>query len=426
MKRAFALPVMLLLAGAAVKSSAAEPEPEYHWRIFPLPNISRVLLKLTEHKGSSTISHSDDVDFAELRGLDRSQTFGSNVLFQIRRDAGTLHCKGAFALGFGEGLVAFEPDPRFLSALRDLGYARPDPDRLFDLAVANIHLSYIREVHDACNCASSLDDVVEFSNHGVDGEYLRALRRNGVEGLRPPEIIELKDHGVPASLLFEARDAGYRMQVQDLVNLHDHGVSPRFLRQVREAGLHASPDELIALHDHGVDASLIRAVHDSGLKASAESLVNLHDHGVSPQFVTDIVPCFHPAIDAAGLIELQDHGVSPVFAKRLADSGFGVSKPDEVIRLVDHGVSPDLIAQAHASHHEALSVEDVIQLQENGVSASFLRAFDAAGYASLSAHDLVELQNNGVTAEYARRLETQGYGNLSVAQLIKFKQHGME
>ena len=426
MMRTWAPLVLTLLAGGLLHSSAAEPETVYQWRIFPLPAVSRVLLKLTEQKGSSTIGHSEDVDFSELRGLDRSQTFGAKVVFQIHRDAGTLYCKGGFALGFGEGSVAFVPDPRFVSALREMGFAQPDRDRLFDLAVANTHLSYIREIHDACNCARSLDDVVDFANHGVDGEYLRDLRRNGGSDLRPTEVIELKDHGVPASLLLEARDAGLAVRPGDLVNLHDHGISPRFVRQVREAGLRASPDELIALHDHGVESSLIRAARESGLKASVDSLVSLHDHGVSAQFVTDMVPCFHPPVDAAGLIELRDHGVSPVFARRLADSGFAGAKPDEMIRLMEHGVSADLIAQAHASHRGPLSVDDVIQLQENGVSAGFLRAFDDAGYAALSARELVELQNNGVTADYARRLQREGYGNLSVAQLIKFKQHGME
>ena len=158
MMRTWAPLVLTLLAGGLLHSSAAEPETVYQWRIFPLPAVSRVLLKLTEQKGSSTIGHSEDVDFSELRGLDRSQTFGAKVVFQIHRDAGTLYCKGGFALGFGEGSVAFVPDPRFVGALREMGfriavddlgagYAGLTSFTLLEPEIVKLDMTLVRDVH---------------------------------------------------------------------------------------------------------------------------------------------------------------------------------------------------------------------------------------------------------------------------------------
>src|SRR5271170_2104157 len=86
---------------------AAEPEPEYSWRILPhnLGISDTVYLSLTRREGSSSMTHGVSVPLASLEGLERSDFWGGAVSFRIRRDAGTLLCKGSFLLGVGSGRI---------------------------------------------------------------------------------------------------------------------------------------------------------------------------------------------------------------------------------------------------------------------------------------------------------------------------------
>ena len=95
---------LVLLAGLlACFLKAAEPEAEYRWRILPNIGGDAVNLTLSRRVGFSTSSHTDSVPLSRLQGLERSDMFGSAASFRVRRDAGTLYCKGSFTLGVGSG-----------------------------------------------------------------------------------------------------------------------------------------------------------------------------------------------------------------------------------------------------------------------------------------------------------------------------------
>ncbi len=447
------LRLVLLASFVLPLLQAAEPDPEYRWRILPNIGGDTINLTLTRRAGFSTSSHTTSVPLSSLRGLEPSDIYGGAASFRLRREAGTFYCKGSFTLGVGFGSVTFQPDPQFSSELNEIGLRNIRDDQLFDLAVDNFRISTARELRAACKCVESVDDVVQLNDHGVDGRYLRQVTQLSSQPLSIEEITAMKDHGVQISLLEALRSGGYRLPARsvtelqdhgveasyvremsaglkasvdghDLIALHDHGVPADFVRHLRESGAHASTDEIIQLHDHGADPALVRSAKEAGLDGSL-SAVALHDHGLDPEYVRDMSKALHAKITTNELIQLHDHGVAADFAQRIAQSGFEIHDPDQLIHLHEHGVPVDLLIQDVRSHRVSFAPDEMIRLHEHGIDADFLRSFDAAGYASLSADDLVQLHDHGVTADFARRLQTEGFGALGVSQLIKMKDHGL-
>jgi len=445
---------LILLAGLlAAVLDAAGAEPEYRWRI--VPNLSdSVNLTLTRRTGFTTSSRTNSVRLSSLRGLEASDMLGGTASFRIRRDAGTLRCKGSFAFGIGAGTVEFEPDPRFLADLRAIGLRDIRDDQLFDLAADNFRLSTARELRAACDCVQTVGDVIELGNHGVDGHYLRELARLFPARPTVEEITQMKDHGVQIPLLEALRSAGSQLparsaielqdhgvdpqfireivpqwkgaiDARDLIALHDHGVSPDFVRHLHESGASPAVNEIIQLHDHGTDPSLVRAAKDAGFDDAFSAAMSLQDHGVDAQYVHDMEAALAVKITSGDLIQLHDHGVSVEFARSVAESGLEDRAPGKLIALHDHGVPPELLAQIARSHRAKFSADELIGLHDHGVDPAFIESFDAAGYSTAGADDLIQLHDHGVTADFARRMQAEGFGSLRVSQLIKMKDHGL-
>jgi hypothetical protein len=448
------LRLVLLLGVLASILPAAGSDSEYRWRILPNIGGDEVNLTLIRREGSITTSHTNSVPLSSLQGLERSDMFGSVVAFRMHRDPGTLYFKGSFTLGVGSGPVSFQPDPHFAADLKEIGFRNVHEDQLFDLAMDNFRISTARDLRAACDCVETLDDVVELNNHGVDGHYLRQVTRLFPQRLRIEEVTEMKDHGVPISLLEALRSGGYRLppgsvielhdhgvspsyvremsaqykgatDAHDLIELHDHGVSADLVRQLRDSGVNPSTSEIIQLHEHGTDAALMRAAKDAGLDGSPNSVIALHDHGVDPQYVREMSEALHAKVSANDLIKLNDHGISSDFARRISDAGFELHDPDKLISLHEHGVPAELVAQTVRTHRVAFSTDEIIKLHDHGIDAGFLRSFDEAGYTTASTEDLIQLHDHGVTPDYARHLQSEGFGTLSVSQLIKMKDHGV-
>jgi hypothetical protein len=91
-------------------------------------------------------------------------------------------------------------------------------------------------------------------NHGIDPEYLRALKDAGQDKLDPREAIDLKNHGVSAEFVREAREAGFDFSIRELIELRNNGVDGAYLRKMKESGFaNLTADKIIKLRQHGVD-----------------------------------------------------------------------------------------------------------------------------------------------------------------------------
>lgn len=250
----------------------------------------------------------------ELHGLTREQVFspgGTQVRFQLRRDAGTFDCEGWFKDGRGSGHFTFLPSAQFASELQRRGVGTPDARQLLALALSDTGLALLDELQAQGYERPDVEGLVRLGNHGVGLEYVR-----GLAGL------------------------GYRLgSLAALRRMVDHGVNLAFIRELREHGIRdLAADELVRLRDHGVSVSFIRELRAEGYASlPLETLVRLTDHGVSVKFIRDLKELGYANLSPEQLVRLKDHGVSAAFVRRVKSERGTAPAVEELIRIKDRG-----------------------------------------------------------------------------------------
>jgi len=96
-----------------------------------------------QRQGDRGFSYSDTdfgVTLDQLPGLTREQVLsvsGTNVHFQLKRDAGTFNFEGWFKEGNGSGHFTFSPNSSFASELARQGFGKPTDEQLLSLAMSD-------------------------------------------------------------------------------------------------------------------------------------------------------------------------------------------------------------------------------------------------------------------------------------------------
>ena len=108
-------------------------------------------------------------------GLSRDQAMsgGTNVRFQLKRDAGTFNFEGWFKEGNGSGHFTFTPDQGFASQLTSQGIGSPTDEQLLSLAMSDTGFALINELKAQGYERPTLDQLVQMGNHGVNLESSR-------------------------------------------------------------------------------------------------------------------------------------------------------------------------------------------------------------------------------------------------------------
>ncbi len=291
------------------------------WIIEPARGTSSLQLTLTysaEKSGSKWGRGSSITSFGiapeQLRGLTQAQMMaaGSNVQFQLVRDAGTFNCEGWFKGGKGSGHFVFASNAAFVSELRKRNYQSPTEAQLFSMAMNDVGVAFIEELRAQGYERPTLDQLVRMGDHGVSLEYVRELKAQGYSVQSVELVTRMVDHGVSLSFIKEMDGLGYkRLPVETLIRTVDHGVTPSFIKELESLGHSNLP---------------------------LEQLTRLVDHGVGPRFIKEIEEAGYgrPSLDQ--LVRMQDHGVTARFIKKVKSRGFDNLSIEELIKLADHGM----------------------------------------------------------------------------------------
>lgn len=248
-----------------------------------------------------------------LRGLSQAQMMsaGTNVQFQLVRDAGTFNCEGWFKEGRGSGHFVFAANPAFTAELRRRNYEAPSDAQMFRLAMSDLSIAFLDELQAQGYERPSLDQLVRMGDHGVSLDYVRALKAQGYSVQSTDLLTRMVDHGVSISFIKELESLGYRrLPVETLIRTVDHGVTPEYIRELAGFGHR--------------DLSL-------------EQLTRLVDHGVGTRFIKEIEAAGYGRPPLEQLVRMQDHGVNARFIEKMKSRGFTNLTIDELIKLADHG-----------------------------------------------------------------------------------------
>lgn len=277
-----------------------------------------------------------------LQGLTREQAFnasGTNVRFDLRRDAGTFACEGWFRQGNGSGHFSFVPDPGFAAELTRRGVGTPDARQLFRLAMAEVGLALLDELKSDGYPQPTIDQLVRMGEHGVRADYVRGLKELGYRLGTVESLVKMRDHGVSLEYIGELRGAGFdQLPAEVLLKTRDHGVTPAFIREIRAAGFDTpSLDGLVRIRDHGVTSEFIKEMRTEGYDSlTLEQLIRTRDHGVTVDFIRDLRDLGYTHLQLDQLIKMRDHGVNPDFIRRVKSRGTAPTV-EELIYMRDRG-----------------------------------------------------------------------------------------
>ncbi|HEX6624370.1 MAG TPA: hypothetical protein VF064_11700 [Pyrinomonadaceae bacterium] len=296
--------------------------------------------------GYSNWNSSFRIEPEKLEGLGREQVMsasGTNVRFQLRRDAGALECEGWFREGKGSGHYRFVPNPNFAAELRSRGInGDPTARQLFRMALADAGLALVDELKAQGYETPTFDQLIKMGDHGVRLDYVRGLKEYGYKLGSIDALVKMRDHGVTTSYIKEMRDFGFKnLTAEELVRARDPGVSASFINELEAAGYMNAADSLdglIRLRDHGVSGSFIREVREEGYtQLPLEQLVRMKDHGVSTNFIKELKALGYANLTVDQLVRLKDHGVNARFISRVKTERGTNPSVEELIRLRNQG-----------------------------------------------------------------------------------------
>jgi len=178
------------------------------------------------------------------------------------------------------------------------------------LAIHGVTPELIRAVREAGYDHFSAHDFVQLKIHGAGVDLLRALRAAGYTGLTQHEIVQMRIHGVSPEYLRQVEQAGVRPQPAELVEYKIHGVPADLLRALAATGAKdVSSREVIQLRQHGVPAAFIEQAHAMGYRFSPRELADLRVHGVDVGYLEKLKRSGYANLDAKQITKLRTHGI---------------------------------------------------------------------------------------------------------------------
>ncbi|HEY1434530.1 MAG TPA: 4-hydroxy-3-methylbut-2-enyl diphosphate reductase [Thermoanaerobaculia bacterium] len=333
--KASALPCRSLLAVGLAVLALAQPQclrgqqpkqpalPTGRWLIdFDRGDSLELTLKRRSPDGGrNNWSTSNEYRVKDFQGLQRPATPAeAPAHFELVRDAGTITFDGQLGAAGGAGRYAFSPNPEYLAAIEKMGYAAPDADDVFSLAVHDVSRAFIRELDGLGYKHPPLDDMIAMRIHGAGPEFIRELRTLGYDHLSSDDLVAMRIHGATPAFIREMRALGYdHLSSEDLVAMRIHGATPDFIHAMKTAGYdHLSAEDLVAMRIHGATPEFVNELKGLGYKRlSAEDLVSMRIHGVTPDFIRDLQGLGYRSVSPDDLVNLRIHGVSVDDAKRM-------------------------------------------------------------------------------------------------------------
>lgn len=303
-----------LIACAAQPPASAEVPDRIDWSIGPAGDTGgQVQLALTYRTTGGNSTWSSSTDLAELQGLAPAQLAagsGTDVRFQIVREAGRFDCEGTVRRGRGTGECSFAPDAGFAATLAQRGVGRPDRDDSFHLALARVGIALVDELARLDYRTPDVSDLVAAGIHRVDVDYVRAMAEAGYRVGTVDGLVTMRIHRVTPEYVHALEAAGYRPDADMAVQMRIHGISPDYVRELAAAG---------------------------GGRFTTEDLVAMRIHGVTPAFVTELSELGYRGLSADNLTAMRIHGVTGDFVRRQIGAAGDRPSPDELVSRRIHG-----------------------------------------------------------------------------------------
>lgn len=279
----------------------------------------QVQMKMKRRNSSTSMP----MKIADFKGLSAAVMRGSGPgTFRLEREAGAIQYEGEWSDGKGRGEFVFTPSPAFRSKIAGLGVrgaSTLDEGDLLQFALFNVSSSLISELRSFGYDEITSDELVAVAIHRVTPEFIRELRAYGYRDLSIENLTTMRIHGITTDYARDMVIDDRRPDGQQLINLKIHGVQPEFMTALRGSrNRKLTFDDLVSLKIHGVTARYVRELEELGYEdIKAEDIVALRIHGVTTDFIRELRDAGYSKIPPDKLVQMKIHGVDSEYVKAL-------------------------------------------------------------------------------------------------------------
>lgn len=312
MKKYMAVAATLFFCLAFLQLAAAAPEDfRGSWTVSPSAQPGHVQLGLHIRKPGTNMMSQNDWQTSKLQGLDIATAAKHDVVWAIVADAGRIDAKGYIEQGEGAGTFQFTADPKFVGAMRAIGFDGIDDGKQFAMALHGISLDYARQMKAEKLEGLSTDQLIAFGIFNVTSAYIRELRAEGISATKADQIVAFRVHDI----------------------------SPAYIRGVKAWGLKPTEDQLVAMKIHGVTPEWAQQMAGNGYAdLSIDSMIAFRIHEVTPEYIEKVeaMGFKHPAPD--DLLAMRIHDVTPEYIRQLQSRGLQDLTIDKLVSHKIHGI----------------------------------------------------------------------------------------
>lgn len=281
------------------------------------------------------------------------------------------------------------PDAGFAAAVTRAGFEFT-PRQLLTLQEHDVSVDEIRAMKDVSKPDWDVDELVELLVSGVQPTFINRLRELGID-TGPRFYLRLNEVGAELDYietLLSLDLSGFRLE--DLADFTQHGVDLEAVRQVLQLGPLSARDAL-ELGIHGIREDYVVGMRSLGLEElTARDLLEMKIHGVKVDEAEEIKELDLPDFSAKKLVELRIHDVDPEFVRGFIDLGFPDLTLSKLVELRIHGVDLDYTRGLMALELPDLTLSRLVELKIHGVSLGAARRAAEKHPEEISATYLVE------------------------------------
>jgi hypothetical protein len=295
-------------------------------------------------------------------------------IITLQREPGTLTLKGLFHDHQGQGTYSFRINTEYTSYLSSQGYKVTDDELALHLFLTDMSKDYFAYLHEHGYTAVSQKQLEDLAEQNVSKRllerYFELFQKEDYGHVSLDKIIELREHGVTASYIYQLQSMGYqKISLDRAQELVDHGVTPRFIESMKALGeKNISLDRAEELVDHGVNEEAVRTFRKAaGQDLPLSKIEELIDHGVNPAFIRNLRELGYPEVSLDKAEELIDHGVSIESIKGFRELGYKDITLAKAEELADHGVNPQYIRKMKEKGYNKFTLDQFEKLRDAGI-----------------------------------------------------------
>ena len=216
----------------------------------------------------------------------------------------------------------------------------------------------------------SLDDLIALRSQGVTTDDVHVMRAL-FPGVSLKEIASMAAVGVTPDYVREMRRAGLEVRTaSEASGLAGVGVTPKYLREMRSAGLEVrNASEAQGLAGVGVTPEYIREMRAAGLEVRhANQAQGLAGVGVTGAYVRELRAAGIPVKSAEQAQGLAGVGVTPDYVRRMRRAGIDLDRAEEAQGLSALGITPEFVERLSRAGYTNLTVEQLQRLGAAGLT----------------------------------------------------------